>query len=130
MDASPLVLTCRSISVAFGAENPLHIIGERINPTGKKVLAEELVQNSHAEALRLATEQIAQGASILDVNVGAAMVDEKVVLPSLAQALSARFELPLSLDTSDPEAMENALDRKSTRLNSSHVKLYRMPSSA
>jgi 5-methyltetrahydrofolate--homocysteine methyltransferase len=108
-DTSPLVLTCRSASVAFGGENPLRIIGERINPTGKKVLAEELAQNGHAEALRLATEQIAQGASILDVNVGAPMVDEKVVLPSLAQILSSRFELPLALDTSDLEAMENAL---------------------
>jgi len=106
---SPLVLTCRSASVPFGGEWPLRIIGERINPTGKKVLAAELVENGHAEALRLATEQIAQGAAILDVNVGAPMVDEKLVLPSLAQALSGRFELPLSLDTTDPAAMENAL---------------------
>jgi 5-methyltetrahydrofolate--homocysteine methyltransferase len=108
-DASPLVLTCRSTSVAFGAENPLVIIGERINPTGKKALAEELVQNTHAEALRLATEQLAQGAGVLDVNVGAPMVDEKLVLPSLALVLSSRFEVPLSLDTSDIAAMENAL---------------------
>ncbi|HWR04607.1 MAG TPA: homocysteine S-methyltransferase family protein, partial [Humidesulfovibrio sp.] len=108
-DKSPLVVTCRSASVPFGWENPLVIIGERINPTGKKVLAEELVQNGHAEALRLATEQIAQGAGVLDVNVGAPMVDEKLVLPSLSMALSSRFEMPLSLDTSDPVAMENAL---------------------
>ncbi len=108
-DKSPLVLTCRSLSVALGFEQPLAVIGERINPTGKPVLAEQLVKNEHAEALRLAQDQIADGASILDVNVGAAMVDEKVVLPSLALALSSRFEVPLSLDTSDPEAMENAL---------------------
>ncbi len=108
-DASPLVLTCRSLSVALGAGNPVAIIGERINPTGKAKLAEELVAGEHAEALRLAQEQIAQGAAILDVNVGAAMVDEKSVLPALALALSGRFELPLALDTSDPAAMENAL---------------------
>ena len=108
-DRSPLVLTCRSLSVALGAGNPVAIIGERINPTGKAKLAEELVHGEHAEALRLAQEQIAQGASILDVNVGAAMVDEKTVLPALALALSGRFELPLALDTSDPVAMENAL---------------------
>jgi len=108
-DKTPLVLTCRGLSVGLGAGNPVAVIGERINPTGKKVLAEELVRGEHAEALRLASEQIAHGASILDVNVGAAMVDEKAVLPSLALALSARFELPLSLDTSDAQAMENAL---------------------
>ena len=108
-DKTPLVLTCRSLSVGLGAGNPVAVIGERINPTGKQVLAEELVRGEHAEALRLAQAQIADGASILDVNVGAAMVDEKAVLPSLALALSARFELPLSLDTSDPIAMENAL---------------------
>lgn len=108
-DKSPLVLTCRSLSVPLGFEQPLAVIGERINPTGKPVLAEQLVKNEHAEALRLAQDQIADGAAILDVNVGAAMVDEKLVLPSLALALSSRFEVPLSLDTSDPEAMENAL---------------------
>jgi 5-methyltetrahydrofolate--homocysteine methyltransferase len=108
-DKTPLVLTCRSLSVGLGAGNPVAIIGERINPTGKKLLAEELVRGEHAEALRLAQAQIADGAAILDVNVGAAMVDEKAVLPALALALSARFELPLSLDTSDPAAMENAL---------------------
>lgn len=108
-DASPLVLTCRSASVAFGGENPLRIIGERINPTGKKVLAEELAKDAHAEALRLAQEQIAQGADVLDVNVGAPMVDEKRVLPALAQALAGRFEVPLSIDSPDAEALENAL---------------------
>jgi 5-methyltetrahydrofolate--homocysteine methyltransferase len=106
---SPLVLASRSTSVPFGAGAPLRVIGERINPTGKKVLAEELAQNLHAEALRLATEQIAQGADVLDVNVGAPMVDEKAVLSSLAQALAARFEVPLCLDSPDAEALENAL---------------------
>lgn len=108
-DKSPLVLTCRSLSVALGADNPVAVIGERINPTGKAQLAEELVRGEHAEALRLAGAQMADGASILDVNVGAAMVDEKTVLPALALALSARFEVPLALDTSDAQAMENAL---------------------
>ncbi|OIO01724.1 MAG: methionine synthase [Desulfovibrionaceae bacterium CG1_02_65_16] len=108
-DTSPLVLTCRSASVPFGGENPLRVIGERINPTGKKTLAEELAQNGHAEALRLATEQMAQGAAILDVNVGAPMVDEKTVLSALALALSGRFETPLCLDSPDADALENAL---------------------
>ncbi len=108
-DRTPLVLTCRAASVPFGGGNPFRIIGERINPTGKKVLAEELAQGQHAEALRLASEQVAQGADVLDVNVGAPMVDETAVLPALALALSGRFELPLVLDSPNADALAAAL---------------------
>jgi len=108
-DDSRLVLTCRGASVAFGGSNPLRLIGERINPTGKQRLAEELTQGLHAEALRLAQEQVAQGADVLDVNVGAPMVDETAVLPALALALSGRFEIPLVLDSPNADAIEAAL---------------------
>jgi 5-methyltetrahydrofolate--homocysteine methyltransferase len=108
-DDSRLVLTCRGGSVAFGGSNPLRLIGERINPTGKKRLAEELAQGLHDEALRLAQEQVAQGADVLDVNVGAPMVDEAAVLPALALALSGRFEIPLVLDSPNADAIEAAL---------------------
>jgi 5-methyltetrahydrofolate--homocysteine methyltransferase len=108
-DRSPLVLTCRGASVAFGGGNRLRIIGERINPTGKKQLAEELARGEHAEALRLAQEQVAHGADVLDVNVGAPMVDETAVLPELALALSGRFEAPLVLDSPNADAIEAAL---------------------
>jgi len=108
-DRSPMVLTCRGLSVPFGGANPFRIIGERINPTGKKQLAEELAQGQHTEALRLASEQVAQGADVLDVNVGAPMVDETTVLPALALALSGRFELPLVLDSPNADALAAAL---------------------
>ncbi|MDD4952745.1 MAG: homocysteine S-methyltransferase family protein, partial [Desulfovibrionaceae bacterium] len=104
-----LVLTCRSASAAVGFGHPAALIGERINPTGKKDLAQDLAQGRLGAAQDLAQEQIDAGAPILDVNVGAAMVDEQKVLPELVKALSARFQVPLSIDSADARAIEAAL---------------------
>jgi 5-methyltetrahydrofolate--homocysteine methyltransferase len=104
-----IVLTTRSHSVYIGPGNPLAIIGERINPTGKQQLTEELQQGVMTEVLAMAEDQIALGASVLDVNVGAPMVDEKVLLPQAAQALAERVSAPLALDSNDADALEAAL---------------------
>ncbi|WP_243363569.1 homocysteine S-methyltransferase family protein [Fundidesulfovibrio terrae] len=105
----PLVLTSRSKSVCIGVGLPAVCIGERINPTGKKVLTEELQAGQFTEALRLAEEQIQAGARVLDVNVGAPMVQEETLLPALVKQLTARFLSPLCLDSTKPEAIEEAL---------------------
>jgi 5-methyltetrahydrofolate--homocysteine methyltransferase len=105
----PLVLTSRSQSVCVGVGLPAVCIGERINPTGKKALTEELQAGQFTEALRLAEEQILAGARVLDVNVGAPMVQEEVLLPALVKQLTARFLSPLCLDSTKPEAIEEAL---------------------
>ncbi len=102
-------LTTRSSLVSLGGGSPLRIVGERINPTGKKTLQAELAAGQFTEALRFASEQVLAGAPILDVNVGAPMVDETAVLPALVQELSSRYANPLSLDSSDPEALAKAL---------------------
>ncbi len=109
--ASPnaIALTSRSRLVRVGPNSALALIGERINPTGKPLLASQLKDADFAEATRLADEQIKVGADVLDVNVGAALVDERKLLPALAQKLIARQELPLSLDSSDAEAIALAL---------------------
>ncbi|MBD5627579.1 MAG: dihydropteroate synthase [Desulfovibrio sp.] len=104
-----IVLTSRSALVRMGADAPLALIGERINPTGKPVLAAELQEGRFDVALRLADEQVAAGASVLDVNVGAPLVDEAVCLPDLAQRLIARCQAPLSLDSSHAAAIAAAL---------------------
>lgn len=104
-----IALTSRSALVRIGAEEPLAVIGERINPTGKPVLGAELQQGRFDEALRLADEQVAAGAAVLDVNVGAPLVDEVACLTELAQRLIARHLLPLSLDSSNAEAIAAAL---------------------
>lgn len=104
-----IVLTTRTKLVRVGAGEPLALIGERINPTGKKDLQAELQAGEYTLALRFASEQIALGAPILDVNVGAPLVDEAVLLPELVQRLTARYAEPLSLDSSNAEAVIAAL---------------------
>lgn len=85
------------------------IIGERINPTGKPRLKEAL-QNSNLDYVcRMALEQINGGAHILDVNVGAAGVNEPEMLGKAVLALQAVTDVPLQIDTSNYEAMEQAL---------------------
>lgn len=101
-------LTSRGKLVTIGQNNPLAIIGERINPTGKPVLAKQLSEGKFEEVIRLADEQIAAGANVLDVNVGAPLVDETRVLPQAASLLVERQLLPLSLDSPDVEAIKKA----------------------
>ena len=104
-----IAVTSRSGLVRLGEGYPLAIIGERINPTGKKVLTAQLQNGQFGEALRFAEEQVERGASILDVNTGAPMVDETVLLPELTVRLVAQHKTPLSLDSPNPQAIANAL---------------------
>ncbi|CCO23181.1 homocysteine S-methyltransferase family protein [Maridesulfovibrio hydrothermalis] len=108
-DDCQVVLTSRGQSVAIGFEQRGVIIGERINPTGKKVLIEELQKGQFTEAMKFAQEQITAGAPVLDVNVGAAMVDEVKTLPALTKEIFAQHSAPLSLDSTNPDAIEAAL---------------------
>lgn len=106
---SGIALTSRSRLVRIGAGNPLVIIGERINPTGKKALARELQNGEYRQALTLADAQLEAGAQVLDVNVGAPLVDETKLLPELVSLLVARQVAPLSLDSSNTQAIAAAL---------------------
>ena len=108
-EPSGIALTSRSQVLRIGKNEPLRIIGERINPTGKKQLTAELQAGEFSAALRLADEQVAAGAHVLDVNVGAPMVDETLCLPELVARLAARHSLPLAFDSSNMDAVEKAL---------------------
>ncbi|SDB04394.1 5-methyltetrahydrofolate--homocysteine methyltransferase [Desulfonatronum thiosulfatophilum] len=105
-----MVLTSRSTSVCVGLEEPMVVIGERINPTGKKQLTAQFQAGEQSLAMEMAVQQIAQGARILDVNVGAPMVVEENLLPELVSRLAARFSAPLSIDSSKVEAIGAALE--------------------
>ncbi len=104
-----IALTTRSSIVRIGEDFPLTIIGERINPTGKKQLTAELQAGEFSLATRYADEQIMAGAPMLDVNVGAPLVDEAVLLPELIKNLTGRCDVPLSLDSSNIDAIKAAL---------------------
>ena len=105
-----IVLTSRAEMVHLGAGSPVRFIGERINPTGKKQLTAEFQSGEFNLALSFAEEQIAAGARILDVNVGAPMVDETVMLPDLVDRLIARHATPLALDSSNMDAVAAGLE--------------------
>lgn len=84
------------------------IVGERINPTGKKAFQAELREGSVDTLLREAVLQTEEGARILDVNTGAAGVDEALMLPMAIKEIQAILDTPLMLDSSNTEALEKA----------------------
>ncbi len=89
-------------------EEPV-VIGERINPTGKAALKAALKEGDREYVLKEALSQQAQGAHILDINVGLPEIDEREVMEEIVPAVQAVTSLPLQIDTADPKAMEAAL---------------------
>ena len=87
------------------------VIGERINPTGKKLLRRALAEGDMAYVLREAVAEAEAGAQILDVNVGVPGLDEPAVLARVVDAVQGVTDLPLQIDTADPAALERALRR-------------------
>ncbi len=96
--------------VIIGGGRPTVLIGERINPTGKKRLAEALRAGDLAVVREEALAQVAAGADILDVNVGATGVDEVEMLPLAVKAVSEVVDVPLCIDSRKIEALRAALD--------------------
>ncbi len=96
-------------TVFIGNGEPVCIIGERINPTGKKLLQEELKAGTFSEVRRFAAEQYEKGAALLDVNVGMPGVIEKDKMVEVIELLSNISEAPLCVDSSSPEVIETAL---------------------
>ena len=87
----------------------VRIIGERINPTGKKRFKQALIENDFDYILAQAVEQADAGAHILDVNVGLPGIDEPRMMVKTVKAIQSVTDLPLQLDSSDPEAIEAGL---------------------
>lgn len=85
------------------------VIGERINPTGKKRLKQALIEEDYDYLLSQAVQQADAGAQVLDVNVGIPDIEEARVLPAAVKKIQAVTDLPLQIDSSDPAAIEAAL---------------------
>lgn len=89
--------------------NDVTVIGERINPTGKKLMREALQSGDMGYILRQAVSQVEAGAQILDVNVGAPGIDEVKVLSLVVKQIQSVVDVPLQLDSTNPKALEAAL---------------------
>jgi 5-methyltetrahydrofolate--homocysteine methyltransferase len=96
-------------SAIFEGERPLSIVGERINPTGKKALQQELLEGRMSIVRTMAKEQEKLGASLLDVNMGMPGIDEKETMLDAIGNLSVASDLPLVIDSSNIDVMEAAL---------------------
>ncbi len=106
-DKNLTVVSCYANAVTFG-KKPV-IIGERINPTGKKRFKQALRENDMDYILREGITQQQSGAHILDVNVGLPEIDEADMMRRAVQEIQSVVDLPLQIDTSDPAAMEQAM---------------------
>lgn len=105
------VLTSERTTHTFSLDDRFFIIGERINPTGKKALQEELRENEFEMVTDFALSQEENGAKVLDINVGMSGVDEKELMLGAIGEVTGVTNLPLSIDTSHVEIMEAALRR-------------------
>jgi 5-methyltetrahydrofolate--homocysteine methyltransferase len=103
------VLRSRSASVTIGAEQPFCIIGERINPTGRKKFAEELRGGELSTVTVDALAQVEAGANMLDVNAGIPLVDESELLKAMLKAVQEAIDVPICIDSSVIEALDAGL---------------------
>jgi len=102
-------LSSRSGYLAIGGGATAAVIGERINPTGKKAFAAELAAGQVTYIRREAMEQVAAGATLLDVNVGAPGIDEPAAMERAIFCVTGAVQVPLVIDSSSPEALERGL---------------------
>lgn len=103
------VVSSQTKEVIISSDGPIAMIGERINPTGRKLLAAALLEGNLDHVRKLATGQAAAGADILDINIGVPGMDEAAVMPDVVRAIAAEVDLPLCIDTANPDALAAAL---------------------
>src|SRR5918911_334485 len=103
------ILQGRSKTVVIGPEQPFCIIGERINPTGRKIFAEELRNGDLSKVVEDTNGQIEAGADVLDVNAGIPLVDEAELLAKMLKLVQEHTDAPICIDSSVIEALEAGL---------------------
>src|SRR5688572_20838047 len=96
-------------TVVIGPAQPFCIIGERINPTGRKVFAEELRNGDLSKVVEDTNAQIEAGADVLDVNAGIPLVDEAELLANMLKLVQEHTDAPICIDSSVIEALEAGL---------------------
>jgi len=103
------VISSATKEVIIGFDQPFVIIGERINPTGRKLLAAEMADGDYSRVEADAMAQITAGAQMLDVNAGIPMADEPKILAECVQLVQSLTDAPLSIDSSIVAALESGL---------------------
>jgi 5-methyltetrahydrofolate--homocysteine methyltransferase len=102
-------LTSRTKTIYLGTNHPTAIIGERINPTGRKQLAADIASGQFISVKKEALSQIRAGAHILDINMGVPGIDQAKAMEYAIQELSMLVDAPFAIDTTDPNALEAGL---------------------
>ena len=95
--------------ITIGFDSPFCVIGERINPTGRKLLAAEMAADDYSRVLSDALAQVEAGATMLDVNAGIPMADEPAILAKAIQLVQEVVDVPLAIDSSIVDALETGL---------------------
>lgn len=103
------IITSATKTVEINRANPTVIIGERINPTGRKAVLAALKEGNFEQVRQDALDQVAAGAPMLDVNAGVPGADEPALLQEVLRNVMAVTDVPLSIDTANPKALEAAL---------------------
>ena len=103
------VVSSATKELVIGFERPFVLIGERINPTGRKIMAEEMKVGDYSRVQSDALAQVAAGAHMLDVNAGIPLADEPRILAEAIQLVQSLTEVPLSIDSSIIDALEAGL---------------------
>ena len=103
------VLRSKTREVVIGPDQPFCIIGERINPTGRKAFAAQLRERDLSQVVLDVNEQVAAGAHVLDVNMGVPLTDEAELLATAVRLVQDTCDLPLCIDSSVVEALEAGL---------------------
>ena len=103
------VVSSASKEVVIGIERPFTVIGERINPSGRKLLADEMKGGNYSRVVSDAIAQVAAGAHMLDVNAGIPLADEPRILAEVIQLVQNLTDVPLSIDSSIVAALQAGL---------------------
>ena len=109
MPMTDTVLSSATREVVIGFGRPFVMIGERINPTGRKLLAAEMKADNYDRVIADAIAQVEAGAHMLDINAGIPLADEPAMLAKAIQLVQAAVDVPLSIDSSIVEALEAGL---------------------
>ena len=104
------IISSAAKEIRIGFDQPFVIIGERINPTGRKMLAKEMAEGDFSRVVKDALAQVAAGAHMLDVNAGIPLADEPGILAETIKLVQSLTDVPLSIDSSIVAALEAGLE--------------------